>query len=146
MHWWYKHSKFVFNFTNLCDFPNGPAVTTLLPLQGTWVRSLIGELISCMPHGMGKKKKKNNFTSLPSFWANVSKAIWFPLAKLIFSQSTMTSIDSYVLTFTKKLFVFNVSVSMKTQKFLLSQYVLVLYFDLPFQVQSSTSHMRKYIS
>ena len=29
-----------------------------LPMQGAWVQSLVGELRSCMPHGVAKKKKK----------------------------------------------------------------------------------------
>ena len=28
----------------------------MLPLQGTWVRSLVGELTSCKVQGMDKKK------------------------------------------------------------------------------------------
>ena len=32
--------------------------TLVLPPQGVWVRSLVGELRSHMPHGMAKKKKK----------------------------------------------------------------------------------------
>ena len=30
----------------------------MLPLKGAQVRSLVGELRSCMPHGVAKKKKK----------------------------------------------------------------------------------------
>ena len=33
----------------------------MLPLQGPWVRSLIGELRSHMPHGATEKKKKENY-------------------------------------------------------------------------------------
>ena len=43
----------------LWKFPGGLVVKTLvLPPQGVWVRSLVGELRSHMPHGMAKKKKK----------------------------------------------------------------------------------------
>ena len=31
---------------------------SMLPLQGTMVRSLVGELRSCMPNGQKKKKKR----------------------------------------------------------------------------------------
>ena len=34
------------------DFPGGPMVKTVLPLQGAWVRSQVGKLRSCMPHSM----------------------------------------------------------------------------------------------
>ena len=35
--------------------PGGPAVKTLaLPVQGTWVQSLVGELRPHMPQGIGK--------------------------------------------------------------------------------------------
>ena len=37
------------------EFPGSPVVRTLLPLQGAWVRPLVGELRSCMPQGMAKK-------------------------------------------------------------------------------------------
>ena len=30
------------------DFPGGPVVESLLPLQGTWVQSLVREIRSCM--------------------------------------------------------------------------------------------------
>ena len=42
----------------LRDFRNSPVVKTLLPLQGVWVRFLVGELGSQMPHGVAKKFKK----------------------------------------------------------------------------------------
>ena len=48
------------------NFPGGPVVKTLLPLQGVWVRSLVGELRSRMLHGAAwpkVKKKKKKFTS-----------------------------------------------------------------------------------
>ena len=31
----------------------------MLPLQGTWVQSLLRELRSCQPHGMAKKRDKD---------------------------------------------------------------------------------------
>ena len=36
------------------NFPGGPGVETL---QGPWVPSLVGELRSCMLHGVAKKEK-----------------------------------------------------------------------------------------
>ena len=32
----------------------------MLPMQGTWVQSLVGELRSHLLHGVGKKKKKSS--------------------------------------------------------------------------------------
>ena len=40
------------------DFPGGPVVKILLPLQGVRVHSLVRELRSCMPHSASKKKKR----------------------------------------------------------------------------------------
>ena len=40
------------------DFPGGPVVDSLLPMQRAWVLSLIRELRSHMAHGMAKKRKK----------------------------------------------------------------------------------------
>ena len=40
------------------DFPGGPVVKTLLPLQGTWVRSLVGEQRSHKTRDSDKKKEK----------------------------------------------------------------------------------------
>ena len=37
--------------------PGGPVVRTTLPLHGTQVRSLVGELKFHMPYGTAKKKK-----------------------------------------------------------------------------------------
>lgn len=39
-------------------FPGGPVVKDTLPLQGTLVPSLVGELKFCMQHDMPKKKEK----------------------------------------------------------------------------------------
>ena len=39
------------------DFPSGPVVKTVLPLQGAQVRSLVGELRSHMLRGAAKKIK-----------------------------------------------------------------------------------------
>ena len=41
----------------LGDFPDDPVVK-ILPVQGAWVQSLVGELRSHMLHGVAKKKKK----------------------------------------------------------------------------------------
>ena len=41
-------------------FPGGPVVKTVLPMQRTWVPSLVGELRSHMLHGLTEKNKKNN--------------------------------------------------------------------------------------
>ena len=40
------------------DFPGGPVVKILLPLQGVRVHSLVRELRSCMPHSASKKKRE----------------------------------------------------------------------------------------
>ena len=40
------------------DFPGGPVVGTLFPLQGDQIRSLICELGSCMSCSQKKKKKQ----------------------------------------------------------------------------------------
>ena len=37
------------------DFPDGPAIKTVLPLQGVRARSLVGELRSHMPRGAAKE-------------------------------------------------------------------------------------------
>ena len=42
------------------DFPGTPVVGTLLPLQGVWVQSLVGELRSHMLCGVAKKFKNKN--------------------------------------------------------------------------------------
>lgn len=50
---------------NMWDFRGGPGVRTLLPLQGMWVGSLVGELGSGLPcsTAKGKKKKGDSITS-----------------------------------------------------------------------------------
>ena len=40
------------------DFPGGPVVKTLLPMQGVRVRSLVLELRSHLLHGVSKNKVK----------------------------------------------------------------------------------------
>ena len=40
------------------DFPGGPVVKTQLPLQGSWVSSLVRELKSYILHSAAKKKKE----------------------------------------------------------------------------------------
>ena len=57
----------------LVTLGTSPAVQWLrlqLPLQGVRVRSLVGELRSCMPHGAAKKKKKiiGDLKELLSMW------------------------------------------------------------------------------
>ena len=44
------------------DFPGGPVVKTLLPLQGARVPSLVGELRSPMARPKKKKKKEEEAT------------------------------------------------------------------------------------
>ena len=39
------------------DFPGGPVVRLCLPMQGLWVRSLVEELRSHMPHNKNTKHK-----------------------------------------------------------------------------------------
>ena len=46
--------------TSQRDFPGGPVVKTLLPLQGARVPALVRELRSRMPRGAAKKKRKQN--------------------------------------------------------------------------------------
>ena len=41
--------------TTLGDFPGGPVVKTVLPLQGVWVPPLVGELRSYMLLGVTRK-------------------------------------------------------------------------------------------
>ena len=43
--------------TYMVDFPGGPVVDSVLPLQGARVRSLVGDLRSCMLRGMANMKK-----------------------------------------------------------------------------------------
>ena len=41
------------------EFPGSPVIKTFdFPMQGAQVQSLVGELRSCLPCGMAKKKKK----------------------------------------------------------------------------------------
>ena len=40
------------------DFPSNPVVKTVLPLQGMWVQSLVGELRSYMLCSTAKRLKK----------------------------------------------------------------------------------------
>ena len=50
---------------NYCSWesPGGPVVKTVLPLQGVWVRSLVGELRSHIPCSVAKNKQKKTFLS-----------------------------------------------------------------------------------
>ena len=48
----------MFNFDTVQgNFPGGPVVKTVLPMQGAWVQSLVRELRSHMLHSTAKKKK-----------------------------------------------------------------------------------------
>ena len=50
--------RFAFKSTTLEGLPWwSSGLDSALPTQGAWVRSLIGELRSCMPNGRAKKKK-----------------------------------------------------------------------------------------
>ena len=40
------------------DFPGGPVVKTVLPLQGARVQSLVMELKFHMPHGVAKRENQ----------------------------------------------------------------------------------------
>ena len=53
----------------LGDFPDDPVVK-ILPVQGAWVQSLVGELRSHMLHGVAKKKKKKRKSKSMWFWAH----------------------------------------------------------------------------
>ena len=46
---------------NLEDFPGGPVVKTMLPMQGVQFRSLVGELRSHLLYGAAKKEKKKRY-------------------------------------------------------------------------------------
>ena len=46
--------------THRGDFPDGPMVGSMFPMQGVWVQSLVGEPRSCMLHSAAKKKKTPN--------------------------------------------------------------------------------------
>ena len=43
------------------DFPGAPVVKTVLPMQGVWVRSLVRELRSHMPHGKKQNTKQKQY-------------------------------------------------------------------------------------
>ena len=44
------------------DFPDGPMVDSMFPVQGVWLQSLVGELRSCMLHSVAKKNPKKQLT------------------------------------------------------------------------------------
>ena len=65
-------------------FPGGPVVKTVLPMQRTWVPSLVGKLRSHMLHGLTEKNKKNPISSLVvAAWECpkniIHPHIWIPL-------------------------------------------------------------------
>ena len=47
------------------DFPGSPVIKIWIPVQGTWVQSLVGELRSHMANKKKEKKKKKNGPFLP---------------------------------------------------------------------------------
>ena len=47
----------------------------MLPLQGAWVRSLVGELRARMPRGTAEKKEKNTQSSSPANYFSTSHGI-----------------------------------------------------------------------
>ena len=49
---------------NLEDFPGGPVVKTMLPMQGVQFRSLVGELRSHLLYGAAKKDKKKGINNM----------------------------------------------------------------------------------
>ena len=50
----------VIKIKNSRDSPGSPVFDSELPLQRTWVPSLIGELRSCRPHDSAKKFLNSN--------------------------------------------------------------------------------------
>ena len=54
-----------------------------LPLQGAWVRSLVGEIRSCIPCGVakGKKKKVKNGLNIRHETTNIYHGILFSYKK-----------------------------------------------------------------
>ena len=51
-----KPVEFTFKLSRLGMSLGGPVVNTVLPLQGAWIQSLVGELRSHQLRGTGKKK------------------------------------------------------------------------------------------
>ena len=50
------HNLFVRNYN--WNFPGGPVVKTVLPLQGAWVLFLVREVLHACRYGLKKKKKE----------------------------------------------------------------------------------------
>ena len=50
------HRLSIYQETRFGGFPGGPEIGTLLPVQGTQVRSLVRELRFHKPHSVAKKK------------------------------------------------------------------------------------------
>ena len=55
-------------------FPGGPVVKTVLPMQRTWVPSLVGELRSHLLHGLTEKNKKTKPLEYPLWWLLLENA------------------------------------------------------------------------
>ena len=57
------------------DFPSGPVVKTVLPLQGAWLQSLVQELRFHMLQCSQKKKKQKEISERRSQFDNLKKLI-----------------------------------------------------------------------
>ena len=55
------------------DFAGGPVVRTLLPLQGAWAQSLVGELKSLMLCGVAKKKSHSRYVQIYNTFLAVNR-------------------------------------------------------------------------
>ena len=60
------------------DFPSGPVVKTVLPLQGAWLQSLVQELRFHMLQCSQKKKKQKEISERRSQFDNLKKLIRRP--------------------------------------------------------------------
>ena len=50
--------------TNFWKAPGGPVIDSMLPMQGAWVQSLVGELRSHIPHATQHCQKKEKMVVL----------------------------------------------------------------------------------
>ena len=79
--------SYFFNKFSL-GLPCNPMVKTVLPMQGAWVRSLVGELSSCTPHSAAKNlKTKQNQTSKLSqndVARNTNSFLWTPTPLIVY--------------------------------------------------------------
>ena len=72
------------------DFPGGPVVKTLLPVQGAPVQFLVGELRSHMPRGARPKQTNKKTVPMEKAWHRV------PLSSglgLDFREHTLTGVS-----------------------------------------------------